>query len=225
MGRESGLTDAMVDHLCADCSHRWTPVASPMCSRCGLVFTGRSGADHLCGTCLARPGAYTRARAAGIYEGALRTAIQALKFKARIELAAPLALLLEAAYRRYWASGTMDAIVPVPMHRTRFRQRGFNQAWLLIAAGQFGEDVAIEPRALVRTRATPPQTGLNRSRRRRNLEKAFAVRQADRIEDRRILIVDDVLTTGATADACAAALIAAGARRVDVLTLARALSS
>lgn len=116
-----------------------------------------------------------------------------------------------------------DVIVPVPLHRERLRWRGFNQAVPLARALGAAGDRPVDPFALVRSRATPPQVGLDAGSRRRNVRGAFVVRSADRIRGRRVLLVDDVMTTGATIDACARALRAAGARQVDALVLARAL--
>jgi len=219
---DSDAARALADYFCPACSGQWTAVASPLCSRCGMVFKSRVGPDHICGRCLERPGAFTRARAAGVYDGTLRMAIQALKFKGHTRLANPLGRLLFGTYRRYWPDGDIDMIAPVPLHRRRFRRRGFNQAFLLVKAWPLsGEAVAVRD-LLARNRPTPPQTGLDRRQRRINIKNAFGVRRPGESAGKRVLLVDDVLTTGATAEACAAVLLKDGAKQVDVLTLARA---
>lgn len=214
---------AMAPYFCPGCRDKWTAVASPLCSRCGLVFKSREGEDHLCGSCLDRPGAFTRARAAGIYDHTLRIAIHALKFKGRVGLAVPLGSLLFDTFQRYWVAGDIDVVAPVPLHRNRFRRRGFNQAYLLVRHWMLPGETDIVRDLLVRNRATVPQTGLDRRQRRMNIKNAFALRRPGQSAGKRVLLVDDVLTTGATVNACAGVLIRDGARRVDVLTLARAL--
>lgn len=217
------FTAALAPHFCPHCRRQWTAVVSPLCRRCGMVFKSREGEDHLCGRCLDRPGAFTKARAAGIYDQSLRIAIQALKFKAMVQLAAPLGRQLYGTFRQHWPTGDIDLIAPVPLHRKRFRHRGFNQAYLLIAGWRLGADTVIVRDLLVRQRATTPQTGLDRRQRRSNIRNAFAMRRPGQSAGQRVLLVDDVMTTGATAEACARALLRDGAARVDVLTLARAL--
>ena len=214
---------ALAPYFCPLCRRQWTAVTSPLCRRCGMVFKSREGEDHLCGRCLDRPGAFAKARAAGIYDQSLRIAIQAFKFKSMVSLAAPLGRQLYGTFRQHWATGDIDLIAPVPLHQKRFRHRGFNQAYLLIAGWGLADDTVIVRDLLVRHRATTPQTGLDRRQRRINIKNAFAVRHPGQSTGRRVLLVDDVLTTGATADACARALLRDGAIRVDVLTLARVL--
>ena len=222
-GGEADFAVAMAACFCPRCREAWTPVASPLCRCCGLVFRSRAGEDHLCGRCLERPGHYTMARAAGVYDQSLKTAIHQLKFRGAIHLARPLGRLLAGVRRRYWEPDAIDLIAPVPLHRQRFRRRGFNQAFLLVRHWPPESGCEIDRQLLVRTRATVPQRGLSRDQRRINIKNAFAVRRPGRSAGRHVLLVDDVFTTGSTADACARALLADGARRVDVLTLARAL--
>ena len=222
-GRPTGFPGVMAPYFCPGCRNQWTAVASPLCSRCGLVFKSREGADHLCGRCVERPGVFTRARAAGIYDHALQSAIHALKFKSKVSLAGPLGELLFDTFRHHWKDGDIDVVAPVPLHRHRFRRRGFNQAYLLVREWAIRAETVVIRDLLVRTRATAPQTGLDRKQRRINIRNAFTVSRPGQSANKRVLLVDDVLTTGATVDACADALIRDGAKQVDVLTLARAL--
>ncbi|MFZ0614427.1 MAG: ComF family protein [Desulfobacterales bacterium] len=217
--------------VCANCLKDFAPVDSPLCTSCGVPFKSREGEDHFCGECLKAPWHFRRARAAAVYTPLMMALVQAFKYRAKIQLARPLGLLLFLAYRRFWPEADIDLVLPVPLHGGRFRHRGFNQAFLLIKewaafdsspAGGPAAGVIVKD-AVVRIRPTPPQTGLGRRDRLHNIRKAFRVERRQVIAQRRILLVDDVYTTGATVDECAKTLLSAGAARVDVLTLARAV--
>lgn len=227
--KEKGLSGsldfaaAMARYFCPDCRTHWTEVVSPLCARCGLVFNSRQGEDHLCGRCADRPGAFTRARCVGIYDQSLRIAIHALKFKEQSAIAKQLGDLLLNAFHRYWSAGDIDMIAPVPLHRRRFKARGFNQAYLLIQRWPLAGKTTLVRDLLVRNRNTASQSGLNRKQRKTNIKHAFGVKRPGQSKGKRILLIDDVLTTGETADACARVLLQDGACQVDVLTLARTM--
>jgi ComF family protein len=222
---------AMAPFVCPACSDHFSPVGSPLCSRCGLMFKSRAGDDHHCGECLDAPKRFRMARAFGVYDQTLMESIHRFKFKGKVQLARPLGALMLAALLIHWGDDPPDLAVPVPLHAGRFRERGFNQAFLLIrdwqrTAAQWPvplPNIGIEREVLVRTRRTGPQTGLGRRARLQNIKNAFAVSDETRVFQKKILLVDDVYTTGATVDECAGALLKAGAERVDVLTLARTM--
>jgi ComF family protein len=217
--------------VCGQCLDDVVPVESPLCTACGVPFKSREGDDHMCGECLGGPRYFRRARAAAVYTPMMMTLVRAFKYNGKIHLAQPLGVLLASAYRRFWPEADIDLVLPVPLHRRRFRHRGFNQAYLLIKDWT-GPDspltglspaIVVARQAISRIRPTTPQTGLGRKDRLQNIKKAFRVDEKPVIEARRILLVDDVYTTGATADECAKTLLRSGATRVDVLTLARAV--
>lgn len=228
-----GGIEVLAGWLCSDCRLDWETIASPLCPRCGLPFTSPEGGDHLCGDCRTSTpiGAFHRARAVGHYAGSLKALILQFKFHGQVGLADPLGRLLLDAFGRHWPADALDLILPVPLHRRRMRQRGYNQAYLLVRhwtrwyETQHGVALPcrIERDLLRRVRPTTPQTGLNRGARERNLKRAFALVDPPSVKGLRILLVDDVLTTGATVNACSRVLQAAGAGRVEVLTLARAV--
>ena len=208
--------------LCNECQDEVAPVESPICSVCGEVFVSRTGPDRVCGLCAERRPAFSVARAAGLYEGALARGVQRLKYGGRMELARPLGYLLQDAYLRHFADDPPDLVIPVPLHKSRLRERGFNQVMLILAdwAGR-PELPPVSSRLMKRVRPTPPQASLDRVHRAASVRKAFSVERPDEVKDRKVLVVDDVYTTGATARECAKVLKKAGAARVDVLTLAR----
>jgi len=181
---------------------------------------GHVGAPHdECGACSAAPPPFDWARAAGLYAGPLRDAVQGLKFGRRAALARPLAaLVLEQSAAAVPAGATL---VPIPLARERERERGFNQAALVAERVARGLGAPLFPRWLARTRATAPQTALDAAARRANVRGAFVASTAAAGAD--VVLVDDVLTTGATAGECARALRAAGANSVGLLTVARVL--
>jgi ComF family protein len=188
---------------------------SAACARCGLPWV-RPVAR--CLSCLARAPPYRAARAPYEFGGAIARAIRRLKWGRLPELGRPLGRLLPAE-----ALGSGDCVVPVPLHVRRLRARQFNQAALLVL-GSAGERrlPPLELGGLERVRDTPPQSALGLAERRANLRGAFRA-LPDRVRGRRVVLVDDVLTTGATAEACTEALLDGGAAEVVVLTLARAV--
>jgi ComF family protein len=175
----------------------------------------------MCGLCRRGVFGFERARSFGAYDGALREILQQYKYHGLRPLAQPLGERLSQALDRL-QDGPFDLVLPVPLHRRRERQRGFNQAGLLAEQVAKQSGIPLGGKDCVRVRDTPPQAGLRAAARRQNVKGAFAVPRPQRVRGRCILLVDDVLTTGATADACARALLAAGAQGVWVLTLARA---
>lgn len=174
----------------------------------------------MCGACSREPPAWDYARAAARYEGPLRDAIHAFKFEGRRALARPLAeLVLEQCGVGLGAD--VDALVPVPLGRVRERERGFNQARLIAERLAAGVGCRVEPRWLTRVRPTASQSDLGADERRANVRGAFAATVG--VAGRHVILIDDVLTTGATAAECCRALRAGGARTVGVLTVARVL--
>jgi ComF family protein len=193
------------------------PVASP-CVRCG----GPAPPTGTCAACVRRSPVFASARSLGPYRpgdprDVLARAVQQLKYRGCRALAGPLAELLAEH-----CSFPDDALlVPVPLHLSRLRARGYNQALLLARQLAYRRGMAHDARVLVRVRATPEQAELDADARQTNVRGAFAIRRGARLSHRVAVLVDDVLTTGATADACARALIEGGARHVHVLTVGR----
>lgn len=196
-------------------------ITGAQCRACGLPFEIAVEPDQLCGACLVRLPAYDRARAALIYGDVSRDLVLGLKYQGRRDSLVTLAGWMSAAGADLLADA--DLITPVPLHYFRLIRRGFNQSGWLAAALSRTSGVRLSVDALKRVRATPIQGNLSADARRRNVQGAFRVRgsRIKLVKGRRIVLIDDVLTTGATAEACARTLKRAGAACVDVITLAR----
>ena len=209
--------------LCHACWDGAVFVSAPLCAACGTPFEFDHGPDALCGACLRDRPRIERARAVFIYNDVRRNLATGLKYRDRTHAAPALGGWLARAGRELLANA--DLIAPVPLHRGRLWRRRFNQSALLAQAivKNTGGEPALSLDLLSRTRATPSQGGLNAAERRRNVRGAFSLntRHRQAVVGARILLVDDVFTTGATLDACAAALLGSGAAAVDALVLAR----
>jgi ComF family protein len=207
--------------LCAGCWRQITFITAPYCAVCGLPFGHDEGAAAVCAACLARPPRYDRARAATVYDDGTRPLLLGFKLGDRTEVAGTLGRWLALAGAELLADA--DLVAPVPLHRWRLWRRRFNQSAMLAWTLAHQSRVEAVPDLLLRRRATRTQRGLSRPERRRNVAGAFALRaaHAGRVKGARVLLVDDVLTTGATVEEAARVLRRAGARRVDVLTFAR----
>jgi ComF family protein len=179
--------------------------------------------EHLCGDCILHAPPYAGARSFGYYTGELTSIVQGMKFSGRRNLAGLLAPLLTATFYDTWNREQVDLVVPVPLHSKRKRDRGYNQSELLARSLARQIAVPLEKGALVRTRPTLPQVGLTDAQRLENVRGAFRCALPRRVSGKRVLLIDDVMTTGATASSAARALLEGGASRVSVLTVARAV--
>lgn len=212
------------DGLCPACWSRLTFIAPPYCERLGIPFPYDPGPGVLSMEAIADPPAYRRARAAVRFDDVARTLVHALKYGDRLDLAPMMGHWMATAGRALTANA--DAIIPVPLHWRRRWMRRFNQSALLSEAISKASGVPVAYDALKRVKATPQQVGLSQSARALNVQGAFRVSPTGKaaIEGRRLILVDDVITTGATVDACARALLRAGATEVDVLAFARVVA-
>ena len=227
------------DPLCGHCWSGLERIVPPLCRRCGTQFfrfpeapeeLSMAGGgcqpapapEHLCGRCRHHPPVFSYARSAARYGDVVREALHAFKFGGRRALAAPLGALLGET-RHLLPTERVDLLVPVPLHPRREQARGFNQALLLARRLEATWGPPVGASVLRRTADTASQTDLSANRRRANVRGAFALGRPEQVTGRHVLLVDDIMTTGATVSECAACLWLGGATTVGVVTVARVL--
>jgi ComF family protein len=181
------------------------------------------GENRLCGDCLVTERYFTRARSVGYYQGMLLDAIHQFKYNGKVLFSSLLGDLLANCSLSSIDFRNYDLLIPVPLHKKRLRERGFNQALLLAGRIKKRWKLPVDCSVLKRIRWTDSQINLSRRIRLKNIKGAFQVMNQGKIKEKKILLVDDVYTTGFTANECSKTLIKSGASRVDVLTLARAV--
>ena len=220
------LADDPIPHFCSDCWSKISLMPDSRCTRCDHPFPSSIATtyspNHVCQPCAEHPPSYTKAWTLYPYTPPLQHAIRLFKYQGKVSLAAPLAALIIA---RLPPLDSIDVIMPVPLHIEKLRQREFNQSLLL--ADDIGRtlDIPIAYTNLIRAIPTPAQTTLSRKSRLKNLRRAFVVRHPDAVVKKRILLIDDVFTTGTTVNECAKTLRKAGSGDVFVITLGRTMDS
>lgn len=216
----SFIADAGKLHICPTCREQLPLVMSPFCTICGIPFIGVGG-DHICSRCLSDPPCFDAARAHLLYEDAARDMLHFFKYQYKTHLRRPLALLALEGLTHYIIDQKPDLIVPVPLHRSRLRSRGFNQAVLLGTVFSARLSIPMLVKGLTKVRQTEPQIGLSADQRKTNVKGAFVVTRTADITGKRILLLDDVMTTGSTVNECSKELKKAGADLIIVITVAR----
>ncbi len=209
--------------FCPHCGAGIRFIVPPLCPRCGIPYPVTVGEDHLCGECLTITRPYAIARSVGRYEGTLLKAVPLCKYRGNTGIGRVLGGIMADFAAGQWDMRIFSMIMPVPLHRKRLRERGFNQAAILSREVARRFSLPLDLMTLRRQRPTAPQVGLGREDREENVRGAFTVQTPQKVAGRRILLVDDVTTTGSTLGECASALMRGKAEAVAVLTLARAL--
>ncbi len=207
---------ASEEYLCAECVDKILLIEPPACARCGSPAP-----TYPCPNCEGLSFSFDSAHCAGIYEGVLREAIHAFKYGCCEALSETLGGIMSSRIPARFLEGRIDCVVPLPIHRSRMLVRGFNQSELLArrVCSDTGLELALD--VLYQKRKTPHQVNLPQEKRLGNVRNAFAVRNAGKIAGKRVLLVDDVLTTGSTLNEAALAMKNAGASSVHAYTLAR----
>jgi ComF family protein len=216
--------DSPVPFFCLQCWSDLAPMQGAVCPDCGRPFGSdvslAESPGHVCRACREHPPHFDQALAAGLFEGPLREAIHIFKYRPLQALGGPLGAWMTAQVRLVMS---LDRVLPVPLHRSRLRTRGFNQALLLAGAVSRQFLLALDYDNLIRTRPTRPQVELTGAERTQNVRGAFEVKRPEAVAGKRLLLVDDVFTTGATLNECSRVLKAAGAESVTAFTLARTM--
>lgn len=208
-------------YLCAPCRESAKAIARPFCETCSEPFHGAIEQEFSCSNCVGRDFYFTHAVASFRSRGVVRALIHRFKYQHQFHLRFPLAdWLLVTLDDARLAAPPIDALVPVPLHQRRFREREFNQATVLAGLVGARRDLPVDD-CLLRVRYTTTQTRYDRGERMENLRNAFALRQTAQVRGRHLVLVDDVLTTGSTLNECARMLMKAGAASVRAITVAR----
>ena len=210
--------DETGDFLCAQCIEKIDIIEPPYCRKCGIPCE-----SFYCRACNEREFAFESACSAGVFDGALRTAIHALKYDRHLVMADPLAQLMARCFPTTYLASKVDAAIPIPIHRSRMLERGFNQSAQL--ARIFCKRVSLPCilNVLYKSRRTRPQVDLSYDERAANIEGALAVKNAEDVVGKNVLLLDDVITTGSTLSEAAKTLKAAGAASIYGYTLARSV--
>lgn len=205
--------------FCQDCLANMPALGAARCTCCAQPFPNASS-NHLCGTCLKRPPAFAMVHAAGLYQNSIKDAVQRLKYRNQLTLAKPLGNLLGKTVKAAASNFAPDCIIPVPLHPDRLRQRGYNQALEVARPIALLMDAPLNLSLLQRRRKTHQQQGLTAAERRRNLQNAFILASA--APPLKVLLIDDVMTTGETVRECSRTLLAGGITEVQVAVVGRA---
>ncbi len=207
--------------VCETCVAEFLPLGGPRCPSCGKPLLAGSD-SHLCGECLRDPPIFERAWSLFPYEGKVRHLIHLFKFRGDLAAVSVIRFLLEEIVSLPEVDA--DVVVPVPMDPQALKNRGYNQALMIATLLARLRKIPVDRFHLIKSRKTLPQVGLTKSERKRNVQGAFSVTKREVFIGKKVLLVDDVFTTGATIQACSRALKRGGASRIDVLTLARVVS-
>jgi len=211
--------------FCSNCLSEIRWIVPPFCSVCGIPFMSKEIESHPCGACASHRKYFTMARALGTFEGSLQEAIHRWKYEGKTHLTAFFAEWMAEGLNRYWERDSLDLLIPVPLHRQRLRERGFNQALLLAKELSRRTGLPYQKSILQKKEPTIPQVKLSGIEREKGLRRTFHVVEKEKLLGKSVLLVDDVYTTGATVNECSKVLLKGGAGRVDVLTLAHAIKS
>ncbi len=211
------------EYLCPACRPLLFPIKDAVCEKCGRPLEGEVLPPVECPPCREKAPAFRRARAAFLLTGAGKSLVLGYKYGRNPYLSGTAVSLLHGAFLARFRRPDYDFILPVPLHPRKERERGFNQSALLAAGLGRRTGIRLAGKGLIRDRYTGTQTRLSRKERQKNVRGAFRVLSVDRFRGRSLLLIDDVYTTGATVNECAKVLVKAGAKNVDVLTLARAV--
>lgn len=209
--------------ICKGCFNSISFISHPVCVRCGKPFLTETTRDHVCGSCLTQEPSFNLVRALGKYEGALKNIIQNFKYKQKFSMVNLFNLLLDHRHNQAITFSSYDLLIPVPLHKSRLRQRGFNQTVILGNILKKKYHLPLRANILQRTTHTPPQVTLPVKERKANMRNVFKVNEPGSVEGKTILLLDDVYTTGATMNECARILKKSGASRVDGFVIARAV--
>jgi ComF family protein len=211
--------------ICSDCLAEIHWIEPPFCSVCGTPFVSKEVRSHPCMSCLTKRKYFTMARALGAYHGFLQEAIHRWKYQGKVTLTPFWGEWMTEGLYRYWDPKHLDLLIPVPLHKERLRDRGFNQALLLVKELSHRTGIPYRKRLLQKIKPTLPQVNLSGTEREKGVRGSFQIVGTKDLEGKTILLVDDVYTTGATVNECSKVLLAAGAERVDVFTLAHTLKT
>jgi ComF family protein len=209
--------------FCSNCLSEIRWIEPPFCSICGIPFISGEVENHPCGACVTHRKYFTIARALGAFEGSLQAAIHRWKYEGKIHLTPFFAEWMAEGLNRCWEPNSLDLLIPVPLHPQRLRERGFNQALLLVKELSRRTGIPYSRKILKKKKPTIPQVNLSGVEREKGLRGTFHVIEKEELLGKSVLLVDDVYTTGATVNECSKALLRGGAERVNVLTLAHAI--